>query len=520
MDVSTVLGTTITLSEPYSGLDGSQQMSRHYGGRGNPSSSKVYCEYEESLCNAATVRQSGSMQKKIQMLSDIVKGGVLVDRDGPSALNEFLWRITFMDDPPTGGSDFEIGVSTDGLTTASGVGSATVATTLMIDGETYDTCVGTTAVPKYGGLVKGLQYHARVFAINSVGYSLPEKSTSPQAPTVVPGPPTSVSLDVVSGTELRIMFASPVDNGGDVITKYLIEWDTTNGFHNPASSTVEYLDGGSPFFKTISGLSMGEIYFFRVKAWNSEGYGNPQNSSPPSLNPHQPPSQPSNVKLGVTSETMVTVGWSSPFSNGGDQIKTYRIEWDTKASFTSSNSPPHKGYADVDADNDSSYTINLLSSEKVYFVRIFAFNTAGSGEGEISDPLFASPSNQVPGKVMSLQVHPSSISEAIDVHWQRPLIPHHGIPCSGTSDHPIECPTRFGGNTKSSDGGEEIVEYEVEFNERSDFGGSDGGRKIVSGTFTTIENLTSGRTYFIRVLARNIIGSGAYTVENMSEMAP
>jgi len=228
LDVSTVLGTTITLSEPYSGLDGSQQMSRHYGGRGNPSSSKVYCEYEESLCNAATVRQSGSMQKKIQMLSDIVKGGVHVDRDGPSALNEFLWRITFMDDPPTGGSDFEIGVSTDGLTTASGVGSATVATTLMIDGETYDTCVGTTVVPQYGGLVKGLQYHARVFAINSVGYSLPEKSTSPQAPTVVPGPPTSVSLDVVSGTELRIMFASPVDNGGDVITKYLIEWDTPN----------------------------------------------------------------------------------------------------------------------------------------------------------------------------------------------------------------------------------------------------------------------------------------------------
>ena len=519
-DVSAVLGSTITLSESYSGLDGSQQMSRHYGGRGNPSSSKVYCEYEESLCNAATVRQSGSMQKKIQMLSDIVEGGVLVDRDGPSALNEFLWRITFMDDPPTGGSDFEVRVSTDGLTTANGVGSATIVTTLMIDGETYNACVGTIVVPKYGGLVKGLQYHARVFAINSVGYSLPEKSINPQAPTVVPGPPTSVSLDVVSGTELRIMFASPVDNGGDVITKYLIEWDTTNGFKNPASATVEYLVGGSPFFKTISGLSMGENYFFRVKAWNSQGYGDPQISSPPSLNPHEPPSQPSNVKLGVTSETMVTVGWSSPFSNGGDQIKTYRIEWDTKASFTSSNSPPHKGYTDVDADNNSSYTINLLSSKKVYFVRIFAFNTAGSGEGGISDPLFASPSNQVPGKVMSLQAHPSSNSEAIDVHWQRPLIPHHGIPCSGTSDYPIECPTRFGGNTKSSDGGEEIVEYEVEFNERSDFGGSDGGRKIVSGTFTTIENLTSGRTYFIRVLARNIIGSGAYTVETMSEMAP
>jgi hypothetical protein len=100
------------------------------------------------------------------------------------------------------------------------------------------------------------------------------------------------------------------------------------------------------------------------------------------------------------------------------------------------------------------------------------------------------------------------------------LIPHHEIPCSGTNDNVLECPTRFGGSIQSSDGGEEIVEYEVEFNERDDFSGSDGGRKIVYGTFTSINHLTTGRMYFIRVLARNIIGSGAYTVEQISAAAP
>ena len=516
--VSVVLGSTLTLSEVYSGVDGPQKMARHYGGRGDPSSSRVYCEYEENLCDINTVRQSGSMEKKIQMRTDIVKGEIFVDRDGPSVSNEFIWRITFMDNPLP--SDFEVKVNTESLTTVDNIGTASVVTTLMIVGERYNTCVGTHVVPTYGGLIKGLQYHSRVAAINTVGYSSIEKSVSPQAPMVVPGPPTSVSLNVVSDMELRIMFASPVDNGGDAITKYLIEWDTSNMFENPESSTVEYLDGGSPFFKTIGGLTMGEFKYFRVKAWNSQGYGSPQNSSPSSLNPHEPPAQPSNVRLGVTSESMLTVGWTIPLSNGGDKIKTYRVEWDTRATFTSSNSPPHKGYVDVDADNVSSYTINLLSPKKVYFVRIFAFNNAGSGEPGVSDPLYASPSNQVPGKVMSLRVHQSSSNGSLDIHWQRPLIPHHEIPCSGTNDNVLECPTRFGGSIQSSDGGEEIVEYEVEFNERDDFSGSDGGRKIVYGTFTTINHLTTGRMYFIRVLARNIIGSGAYTVEQISATAP
>jgi len=519
-EVVTVTGNTATLSEPYEGNNGLQVLSRHYGGRGNPSSSRIYCEYDATLCSADTIRKSGSMQNKIKQMKSIIQSGILVDRDGPSTHNEFTWRVTFLDDAPAGGSNFVVDLVDNHLTTVSGAGSATVLTTLVTDGETYGACEGTKIVPKYGGLVKGLQYHARVAAINLEGYSVAMKTLHPQAPIVVPGPPTSASLDVVSGTELRVMFASPIDNGGDAITKYKIEWATSNAFLDPQSTTIDYLEGGSPFFKTIGGLTMGQPYFFRVKAWNSEGYGIPQNSYPPSLNPHQTPSSPTNVKLGITSESMITVGWSPPSNDGGDTTRTYRIEWDTRATFTSTNSPPHKGYVDVDAANDSSYTINLLSPDKVYFARVFAINTAGIGSPEVSVPLYASPANQVPGKVMSLTLYQGSITGALDIHWQRALIPHHDIPCSGTLENPIECPVRFGGTIKSSDGGEPIVEYEVEYNERHNFSGGDGGRKIVTGTLTSILNLTSGRTYYVRVLARNIIGSGHYTSELLSEIAP
>lgn len=518
--IASVAGYEATLSELFEGTSGLQIFSRHYGGRGNPSSSRIYCEYDAKLCSADVIRRSGSMQNKINALKGIIQSNVLVDRDGPSPQNEFIWRVTFLDDAPVGGSDFVLDLVDNHLTTANSVGSVSVLTTLITDGETYDACEGTQVVPKYGGLVKGLLYHARVAAINSEGYSVPARANQPQAPIVVPGPPTSVSLDVVSGTELRIMFASPIDNGGDAITKYMVEWDISNTFSDLQTTTIEYLEGGSPFFKTISNLTMGQEYFFRVKAWNSEGYGTPQNSYPPSLNPHQTPSSPKSVKLGITCESMLTVGWSPPFNDGGDAIRTYRIEWDTRASFTSTNGPPHKGYFDVDAETDSSYTITLLSPEKVYFTRVFAINTAGMGSPEVSAPLYSSPTDQVPGKVMSLTVHQGSPAGTLDIHWQRPLIPHHGIPCSGTLENPVECPVRFGGNLKSSDGGQAIAEYEVEYNERADFSGSDGGRKVVIGTFTTIQNLTSGRTYYIRVLARNTIGSGQYTSKLISKIAP
>jgi len=443
-------------------------------------------------------------------LTDAISAGVLVDRDGPDESNGFIWRITFLDNAPASGSDFKLSLSTNSLTTAGNVGSTSILTTLLVDGETFTSCSGTLVVPSFGGLVKGLEYHARVSAVNSQGYSLPQSDLNPQAPMVVPGTPTGVTLDVISATELRVLFGPPSDNGGDTITQYLVEWSTNINFSNAESDTLDYLAGGAPFFKTISGLLTGIHYFVRVCAKNSQGFGISQVTTPRSLNPHQKPAPPTNVKLGVTSDTMLTVSWNTPSSNGGDVITNYRVEWDTNPGFSSGSMPPNKGYADVEASMQASYTVELLSMSIPYYVRVFATNNAGFGIPQTATPNSVTLAKQIPGTPHTLVANTGNIPRTIEVVWQRPRVPHHGIPCSGFSSNVMDCPTPYGGNVPSSDGGDLIVEYEVEHNESPDFGGSDGKRKLVTGLNCVLENLTEGRTYYIRVLARNKIGSGRY----------
>ena len=118
---------------------------------------------------------------------------------------------------------------------------------------------------------------------------------------------------------------------------------------------------------------------------------------------------------------------------------------------------------------------------------------------------------QVPGSPHSLLAAPGSSVGTVEVSWQRPRLPHHSIPCFNEGATIKECPTPYGGSLPASDGGEDISEYELEFNERADFLGSDGGRNTYTGFHAVLPHLYSGRTYFVRVLARNSIGSGKYS---------
>lgn len=171
---------------------------------------------------------------------------------------------------------------------------------------------------------------------------------------------------------------------------------------------------------------------------------------------------------------------------------------------------PHKGYSDVDATAHSSFTIQTLSASTNYYVRVAAINSAGVGTYKTTTPVSTQPSIQVPGTPHTLTATVGNSNGEIIVTWQRPRVPHHGFPCSGTPTNPDDCPNPYNGIYPASDGGVSITEYEVEWNERQDFGGSDGGTALATGTTKTLTGLVEGRIYYIRVLARNTVGSGSF----------
>jgi len=207
---------------------------------------------------------------------------------------------------------------------------------------------------------------------------------------------------------------------------------------------------------------------------------------------------------------MLTVGFGAPTDDGGDAVTQYRIEWDTSSGFNSGSLSPHKGYQDVDATAHAGHTIELLSGSTVYFARVAAINSAGVGSFQAASPPSATPSVQIPGTPHTLTAVSGSSSGEVDVTFQRPRVPHHGVVCGGTYNSPANCPTPYGGSFPASDGGSDIIEYEIEYNERSDFGGSDGSRVESTALTKTLTGLTPGRVYYIRVLARNNIGAGAF----------
>ena len=491
-------------------------VSRLYAGRGVGEASYVHCleTTDDTLCPTSRIQKSGSMEYKLESITDAITDGVVVDRTGPSDTNGFIWRITFLDDSPDNPNDYTLSLNTNNVDeyvpSTNTQTSASVTVELVTDGEVYPSCTGPQTVPTSGGLINGQFYFARAFAINGEGYSLPQTASSAEKPQVVPGTPTSVILEVSSSTELRVQWNAPDDNGGDTITEYTIEYDTSSDFLTASSVSFTAVSGGSPFFKVISGLDQGVDYYVRVSAVNSQGTGDSQASTPTYLNPHEEPSAPTNVVLATTSDSMITASFFAPESDGGDDVTSYRIEWDTVSTFNSLSTSPHKGTEDVDATLHNSYTIQYLSESTKYYVQVAAINSAGVGTFMQASPTYVYSGQQVPGIPHTVTVSAGSSVGDVSVSWQRPRIPHHTIPCSGTLTNPDDCPDNLGGDESSSDGGSTIIEYEVEYNERSDFTGSDGGSMTTTYTTATLQGLTSGRTYYYRVLARNAIGSGAF----------
>lgn len=180
----------------------------------------------------------------------------------------------------------------------------------------------------------------------------------------------------------KLKWKKPVDDGGLPVKEYEIEkMDTATGKWNrigrvPASGGDGTKD--EPAF-TVTGLSPGAEYKFRVSAVNDEGDSEPlvTDHSIVAKNPYDEPLKPGTPEVVDWDNKSAKIKWSPPKSDGGAAIEKYIVEKKDKTK------PDWETALEVPGDQLEALIDDLKETGEYQF-RVIAVNKAGLSPA--SDP--------------------------------------------------------------------------------------------------------------------------------------
>lgn len=187
-------------------------------------------------------------------------------------------------------------------------------------GGPFETVVASTTTfsQTVSGLLNGTEYRFRVVAENWVGEGEPSEPSAPVTPRAVPSAPSGV-LGAPGDKRVTLTWRAPSTDGAAAVTGYRIEMAKGSG----PFTTVVANTGNTSLRRTISGLTNGASYRFRVRAVNAVGVGAASSASAPAV-----PRTTASAPRSVTAEAgrrSATVSWKAPTSTGGAPITGYRI---------------------------------------------------------------------------------------------------------------------------------------------------------------------------------------------------
>jgi uncharacterized protein (TIGR02145 family) len=131
----------------------------------------------------------------------------------------------------------------------------------------------------FTGLTNGTAYTFTVKANNTAGTGAASAASNSVIPFAVPGAPT-IGTATAGNAQATVIFTAPASNGGSAITSYTAT-SSPGGF----TGTISQAGSGTI---TITGLSNGTAYTFKVKATNVAGAG-PASAASNSVTPIVPP---------------------------------------------------------------------------------------------------------------------------------------------------------------------------------------------------------------------------------------
>jgi len=178
-------------------------------------------------------------------------------------------------------------------------------------------------------------YEIQISSINCSGVG--PLSSPPLYVTTSSIPPSAPTNVVITGcntgytNSVILTWTAPADDGGSPITNYVIYYRTSSVGSSPAGTWYTYNTNSAATTATISFLSPGISYDFKVAAQNAAGVG--IFSSPiVSSSSYNPPTTPTNlVATNVVSNTSsngsIVLTWTASTQEGAQSISYYVIEY-------------------------------------------------------------------------------------------------------------------------------------------------------------------------------------------------
>ncbi|HUA95815.1 MAG TPA: fibronectin type III domain-containing protein, partial [Acidimicrobiales bacterium] len=192
--------------------------------------------------------------------------------------------------------------------------TAAAANGTKVTGYTVTSTTGHHSCTKAGGLTcmvsgltNGTSYSFRVTATNGRGTSTPSTAVT-VTPTAVPGPPSGVTGKGKDGAA-QVTWSAATDNGHPV-TGYTVTSTPTGA----TCSTTGALSC------TVTGLTNGTTYTFRVRATNAVGMG-PSSPASTAVIPSTVPDPPTDV-VATRGNKSAAVTWTVPAANGSAITKS------------------------------------------------------------------------------------------------------------------------------------------------------------------------------------------------------
>ncbi len=305
----------------------------------------------------------------------------------------------------------------------------------------------------------GTRYYYMVRAYNAIGDSEAGNEASARVPTV-PSAPTSLTA-VVPGAYIHLSWTAPADNGGSFITQYNIYRGTSPG----AESATPLGTTGSTYYDDAT-VILGTQYYYVVKASNSAGKSVSSNEASSQI-VHVPDAPPTPTVVTTLGHVILT--WTTPASNGGSPIISYKVHRGTV-----SDASTHVQIATV---TPASYDDTLITVGKTYYYSIKAVNIVGDS---VTSGAASALIKGLPGTPSSLTSQFSDRSVVLT--WSDP----------------------------TSNGYSPITAYKIY---RSGTSGGETYAATVTGTTYTDAGLVNGNPYYYRVSAMNAMGEGPQCAE-------